>query len=104
MKQDTTKKKRADKKITKVSIEPGCTSCGMCALIAPQVFKMEKNCKVKENVDPGPHTEAIKKAAQSCPEWVISFKEQEESKRGSEHHEEESQDSSYDIQPAKRRG
>jgi len=37
--------------ISKVWIEDGCTSCGLCEDICPEVFKVEDIATVKEGVN-----------------------------------------------------
>ena len=65
------------KKIRKVEIEPGCTACGACEFIAPEVFEVSNSCKVKKGVDLVKNEEKIKEAASICPVWVIAVHEEE---------------------------
>jgi len=61
--------------IKKVTIEPGCITCGACEFIAPEVFKVTDICHVDENADLGKNEENIKQAASACPVNVITYKE-----------------------------
>jgi len=59
--------------ITKVWIEEGCTSCGLCESICPEVFEMPDEAIVKEGADFAANEEEIKEAAESCPVEVIKY-------------------------------
>ena len=59
--------------ITKVWIEEGCTACGLCEEICPEVFKMEDEAMVIEGVNYSDYEEGIQKAAENCPVEVIKF-------------------------------
>lgn len=59
----------------KVTIEPGCITCGSCEFITPQVFEVTDRSRVKKNVDLSQHTEKIKEAARKCPVQVITYEE-----------------------------
>ena len=59
--------------ITKVWIEKGCTSCGLCEDICPEVFKLEDEAVVIEGADFSSYEEQIKEAAESCPVEVIKY-------------------------------
>lgn len=61
--------------IKKVWIEDGCTSCGLCEDICPEVFVVEDTATVKDGVDFEKHEDGIKEAADSCPVEVIKFSE-----------------------------
>ncbi|MCF8235440.1 MAG: ferredoxin [Bacteroidales bacterium] len=61
--------------IKKVWIEEGCTACGLCEDICPEVFGMEDEAYVKEGVDYSQYEEGIKESAESCPVEVIQFEE-----------------------------
>ncbi len=61
--------------IKKVIIEEGCTSCGMCEEICPEVFEMPDEAQVKEGVDLSAHEEGIIEAADSCPVEIIKYEE-----------------------------
>ena len=60
--------------IKKVWIEDGCTSCGMCADICPDVFEMPDLAEVKDDADFSANEDDIKDAAESCPVEVIKYK------------------------------
>lgn len=57
----------------KLYIEPGCVSCGSCAAICPQVFKIDRTAVVLPDVDLEKNKELIREAADLCPVQVIVF-------------------------------
>ena len=59
--------------IEKVWIEEGCTVCGLCAEICPEVFAIEAEAIVKSGVDFTKHESCIKEAAESCPVEIIKY-------------------------------
>jgi len=59
--------------ISKVWIEDGCVSCGLCADTCPDVFEVNDIATVKEGADFNANEDAIKEAAESCPVEVIKF-------------------------------
>ncbi|MCG8698013.1 MAG: ferredoxin [Bacteroidales bacterium] len=59
--------------ISKVTIDDGCTACGLCEGICPDVFVMDDVAKVIEGSDIAAHEAEIKEAADSCPVEVIRF-------------------------------
>jgi ferredoxin len=59
--------------ISKVWIEEGCTACGLCEEICPEVFRMEDEATVIEGVNYADYEEGIKEAAENCPVEVIKF-------------------------------
>jgi len=59
--------------IKKVWIEEGCTACGLCEDICPEVFKVEDIATVIEAVNYDDYEEQIKEAAESCPVEVIKY-------------------------------
>jgi ferredoxin len=61
--------------IKKVWIEEGCTACGLCEKICPEVFKVEDLATVIERADFTGFEEKIKEAAESCPVEVIKYSE-----------------------------
>ncbi|HOF21180.1 MAG TPA: ferredoxin [Bacteroidales bacterium] len=61
--------------VTKVWIEEGCTACGVCEDICPEVFKVEDEATVIEGVNYSDYTDEIKEAAESCPVEVIQYSE-----------------------------
>ncbi len=61
--------------INKVWIEDGCTSCGLCQDICPEVFVVEDTATVIEGVIFDKFDEQIRDAADSCPVEVIKFSE-----------------------------
>ena len=60
--------------IIKVWIEEGCTSCGLCEEICPEVFEMPDEAQVKEGANFAANEECIKEAAEECP-VVIKYEE-----------------------------
>jgi ferredoxin len=61
--------------IKTVIIEEGCTSCGMCEEICPEVFEMPDEAQVKEGVEFNNYEEGIIEAADSCPVEIIKYEE-----------------------------
>jgi ferredoxin len=61
--------------VTKVWIEEGCTACGLCEDICPEVFKLKDEATVIEGVNYAAYTAGIKEAAESCPVEVIKYSE-----------------------------
>jgi len=61
--------------IKKVWIEDGCTSCGMCEDLCPDVFEIPDVAEVKEEANFEANEDCIKEAAESCPVEVIQFEE-----------------------------
>lgn len=59
----------------KVTVEPGCITCGTCAFIAPEVFEVTDVSRVKKDVDIESQKELIEKAVTKCPVQVIKFQE-----------------------------
>ncbi|MGB8491867.1 MAG: ferredoxin [Bacteroidales bacterium] len=61
--------------INKVWIEEGCTACGLCSDICPEVFTLKDVATVNEGVNFSDYEELIKEAAESCPVEVIKYSE-----------------------------
>lgn len=61
--------------MAKVKIEPGCTTCGLCEFICPEIFEVTDISHVKKNGNIKKNEELIKEAAQSCPVKVIMYEE-----------------------------
>ena len=59
--------------IKKVWIEEGCSACGLCEDICPEVFKLEDLATVIEGVNYSDYEWLIKEASESCPVEVIKF-------------------------------
>jgi len=57
--------------ISKVTIEDGCTACGLCEQICPDVFEVKDVAVVKAGADLAANEATIKEAADSCPVSVI---------------------------------
>lgn len=66
------------KRITQVTIQPGCITCGLCEFIAPDVFEVKDISYVKKDAEFALHANAIKQAAHECPVEVIMYTEKEE--------------------------
>ena len=65
------------KKIIRITIYPGCVSCGACQAICPNVFKVDGISSVNPIADLGQNADDIKEAATACPVGVISVVEEE---------------------------
>lgn len=61
--------------VKKVTVEPGCISCGSCAFIAPEIFEVTDRSRVKPDGDITGNSDAIIKAAKACPVNVIRYEE-----------------------------
>lgn len=59
----------------KVSIEPGCITCGLCEFIAPAIFEVTDISRVKKDAPIDQHHTSIKQAVQGCPVQVIQYEE-----------------------------
>ncbi|MDP4224254.1 MAG: ferredoxin [Bacteroidota bacterium] len=59
--------------IKRVWIEDGCTACGLCTEICPQVFEMQDLATVIEGVNYSDYEPQIMEAAENCPVEVIKF-------------------------------
>jgi ferredoxin len=59
--------------ITKVWIEEGCTACGLCTDLCPQVFEMQDLATVIKGANYSDYEPGIKEAAESCPVEVIKY-------------------------------
>ena len=64
-------------KIKNVWIENGCTACGMCESICPEVFTVEDEATINKEIYFPEYTDQIKEAAESCPVEVIKYDETE---------------------------
>ena len=60
--------------IQKVWIEDGCTACGLCSDICPEVFEMDDEAEVIEGASFADNEEEIIEAVESCPVEVIKYK------------------------------
>ena len=65
------------KRMKKVWIEPGCTTCGTCEFVAPEIFEVTDICHVRAQALAlsERNKEKIKQAAQACPVSVIHYEE-----------------------------
>ncbi len=57
--------------ISKVTIEEGCISCGVCETICPEVFKVDDVAIVMKDADLNANEAKIMEAAAACPVTVI---------------------------------
>ena len=55
--------------------EDECTSCNLCAEIAPEVFEVPDKMEVKADADFNAYESEIREAAESCPTLVIKIEE-----------------------------
>ena len=62
----------------KVSIQPGCITCGLCEFLAPEIFRVTDISHVTLNAPIEKHHEAIQEAVERCPVQVISYEEDTE--------------------------
>ena len=65
-------------RIEKIWIERGCTACGLCESICPEVFTVEDEAIVNPDVNFDAYADQIKEAAESCPVEVIKYESSEE--------------------------
>ena len=70
----------SSKKIKKVSITPGCISCGSCEAVCPDIFEVPTIAHVKEGSeqDFDQYAEPIREAADMCPVGVIQLDEHDD--------------------------
>jgi ferredoxin len=57
----------------KVVIVPGCTTCGRCEFIAPEVFEVTDIAHVKKDANVDEHEAVIQEAIKTCPVQVIKY-------------------------------
>ena len=55
----------------KVSIAPGCITCGKCEFISPETFQVTDVARVVANADTIKNQAAIQEAIDACPVQVI---------------------------------
>ena len=63
-------------KVKKVSIIPGCISCGTCEVVCPQVFEVKGVSEVRPNADVRKYSEECQEAADLCPVSVIKVEKE----------------------------
>jgi len=62
--------------IKKVWIEEGCTACGLCSDICPEVFDLHGDTAIViEGADYSKYEDEIKECAEECPVEVIRYEE-----------------------------
>ncbi|HKI88353.1 MAG TPA: ferredoxin [Draconibacterium sp.] len=59
--------------IKKVWIEEGCTACGLCEELCPNVFTVDDEARVKEGVNYADFEDQIVDAAENCPVEIIKY-------------------------------
>jgi ferredoxin len=59
----------------KVTIVPGCISCGTCEAVCPNVFVVKGVAEVKQDADIQKNAELVQEAADMCPVNVIKVEE-----------------------------
>lgn len=55
----------------KVTVMPGCVSCGTCQALCPAVFVVKGTAQVRPDVDINAYEVLIKEAAEICPVGAI---------------------------------
>jgi ferredoxin len=56
-----------------VLIEEGCTACGLCETVCPEVFEVGDVAVVISGVNFNDYEDGIVEAAESCPVEVIKY-------------------------------
>ena len=59
--------------VSKIIIEDGCTACGLCEDVCPDVFSVDDVSVINEGADLGANEEDIRQAAEECPVEVITI-------------------------------
>lgn len=57
----------------KVTVEPGCITCGLCEFIAPNVFEITDTSRVKPDAPLAQQKAQVEEAAMLCPVQVIKI-------------------------------
>jgi ferredoxin len=60
----------------KVRIAPGCTTCGLCEFLAPEVFQVTDVSHVKPDAPIDQYEKDIKQAVTDCPVQVIIYEDE----------------------------
>ena len=60
----------------KVTIIPGCVSCGTCQVVCPEVFEVKNVAHVKTGADLQANAKKIKEAAEMCPVHAIEVEQE----------------------------
>ncbi len=55
----------------KISLKPGCITCGTCEFIAPEIFEVTDICHVKADAPTEQFPKEIAEAIRQCPVQVI---------------------------------
>lgn len=64
------------KKISNVTITPGCITCGACEFVAPEIFEVTDVARVRPCSIYRGLEQKIKEAEQACPVKVIRVQEE----------------------------
>lgn len=59
--------------VSKVWIEDGCTACGLCEELCPDVFEVDEIASVISGVDFDEFEDCIEEASDNCPVEVIKY-------------------------------
>ncbi|MFA6549183.1 MAG: ferredoxin [Candidatus Margulisiibacteriota bacterium] len=59
--------------IAAVEIKDGCSGCGLCEQICPDVFEVSDVAKVRVGANLADNESQIKEAVESCPVAVIQI-------------------------------
>ena len=60
----------------KVRIAPGCTTCGLCEFLAPDIFQVTDISHIKSDAPVDQHAQAIEQAVAECPVQVIIYEDE----------------------------
>ncbi len=63
----------------KLSIEPGCITCGLCEFLVPTVFEVTDVSRIKPDAPIAHESSAIAQAAAGCPVQVIRYEDDKQS-------------------------
>jgi ferredoxin len=63
----------------KVTIIPGCITCGLCGALAPEIFEVTDIARVRPEAPVTQCIISVKKAIAECPVQVIQFSSKEDS-------------------------
>ena len=59
----------------RITIVPGCISCGTCQVICPEVFEVTDISHIKQDANIEKNEEKIKEAIEACPVSAIKMEE-----------------------------
>ena len=55
----------------KITIAPGCITCGLCAFVAPEIFEITDVARVRKDAPVEHHIDQVEQAIMECPVQVI---------------------------------